>query len=136
MIRRFALPTSFLAALATVALLAAPATGTAARSATKAERAAIAKASKVPASCIRVRVSTRNSRWAAWSLRFPVRKSCIRAADRQPTWEIAVYLKRTGKRWKRAGSASQCARPARLPRRIWSEMAPACRNFDDEGLPL
>ena len=112
---------ALLAALAALFLL--PTTGALAdRAPTKQERAGIAKKVGVPARCLRIRVSTVNTRWASTHVRN-ARRSCRRwAAD-----GIAVF-KRTkagGWRFVTAGSAFDCPVP-KVPPRVVEDLRIRC----------
>jgi hypothetical protein len=111
---------SLLACLALLAL--APAVAQADRAPTKRERAGIAKKVDAPARCLKIRVSTVNTRWARMQLRLR-RESCQRwAAD-----GVAVYKKRKRGGWRfvTAGSAFECPVP-KVPRRVVKDLDIRC----------
>ena len=103
-----------LSAFAAVAALAiVPAVAHADRPPTKRERAGIAKKVGVPARCLRIRVSTVDTRWARMQIRN-LRESCRRwAAD-----GVAVYNRRKDGGWRfvTAGSAFDCPVPKVPPK--------------------
>jgi hypothetical protein len=116
---------SLLAALA--ALLLLPTTGALAdRAPTKQERAGIAKKVGVPARCLKIRVSTVNSRWASTHVRN-ARTSCRRwAAD-----GIAVFKRRKAGGWRfvTAGSAFECPVP-KVPPRVVEDLGIRCEDIE------
>lgn len=69
------------------------------------ERAALARAMKVPQRCLNMRVATVRAGWASAALKYPLSKSCRRyAAD-----GIVVWHKRDGVwRMRFAGSSWKC----------------------------
>jgi hypothetical protein len=113
-----------LAALAALVLL--PAIALADRPPTERERAGIAKKVGVPARCLKIRVSTVNTRWAKTRIRV-ARKSCARwAAD-----GIAVFKRRTGGGWRfiTAGSAFDCPVP-KVPPRVVADLHIRCYDIE------
>jgi hypothetical protein len=111
-----------LAALAGLALI--PAVAQADRPPTKRERAGIAEKVGAPARCLKIRVSTVNTRWARMRLRLK-RESCQRwAAD-----GVAVFKKRKGGGWRfvTAGSAFDCPVP-KVPPRVVEDLRIRCND--------
>jgi hypothetical protein len=58
-----------------------------------------------------------------------------RAERKHHNLEVGVFVRRSGGRWSRSGSASDCGRPERVPRAAWEDLAPACKDFIDDGTP-
>ena len=115
---------SLLAALAALALL--PTTALADRPPTKRERAAIGKGVDVPVRCLKIRVSTVNTRWASMQVRS-LRRSCRRwAAD-----GVAVYKRRTSGGWRfvTAGSAFDCPVP-KVPPKVVEDLHIHCEDIE------
>jgi hypothetical protein len=123
------MPRTCLSALVAVAALATvvPVAAHADRPPTKRERAGIANKVEVPARCLKIRVSTVNTRWAKMRLRN-LRKSCQRwAAD-----GVAVYKRRKDGGWRfvTAGSAFDCPVP-KVPPRVVTDLHIRC--YDQPG---
>src|SRR5262249_27987382 len=92
-----------------VAALATDGIAVAAASASRApkasERAALAKALKVPARCLKMRVATVRSGWASLHLKVPLPKSCLRYAA-----DGVVVMRKGAHGWRMrfAGSSWKC----------------------------
>jgi hypothetical protein len=119
-----------IATAAAVALLV-PAVATAEdlgenRAASKSELTAIARAVDVPRGCIEGSVSARHEQWAAWSFRQPASRRCIRRVPAGQSIEGLTFVRRSGARWKRIASVSDCYRPKRVPISVWRDVGPLC----------
>lgn len=112
--------------LAILALLAAalvlPAAAAAERAPTKAERAAIATAAKVPAGCLKTRVSTVNSAYAS-----TYRRNAKRGCKAYQADGVAVFKRRESGAWKfvTAGSAFSCPVP-HVPKKVAKDLGIRC----------
>ena len=91
------------AALAVGAL--AVSTAVASRAPKAAERAALAKALKVPQRCLKMRVATVRRGWASLHLKVPLPKSCLRYAA-----DGVVVMHKGARGWRMvfAGSSWRC----------------------------
>jgi hypothetical protein len=104
------------------AALVLPAVAVADRAPTKAEATAIATAAKVPARCLKTRVSTVNTNYAS-SYRRNLRKGCkAYQAD-----GVAVFKRKQDGAWKfvTAGSAFTCPVP-HVPKRVAKDLGIEC----------
>lgn len=102
--------------------LVLPATAAADRKPTKGERAGIATAAQVPASCLKIRVSTVNEAYAALHIRN-LKRSCTKyQAD-----GVAVYKRKQSGAWKfvTAGSSFSCPVP-KVPKRVAKDLDIEC----------
>ncbi|MDO8186035.1 hypothetical protein Q5424_07605 [Conexibacter sp. JD483] len=106
-----------------VALAAVPALAHADRTPTGAEAKAIATAAKVPARCLKIRVSTVNEAYAGiW--RRNLKKGC----EKYQADGIAVYKKgHHGWKFVTAGSSFDCPVPG-TPKAVAKDLGVTCHN--------
>lgn len=105
------------------------------RRATSSEKRSIARSAGFPVGCLDVVVSVDAKGWASWNVRTT--GSCVRRAQRHhQVIEASVFVRRSGSRWVRKGSTSDCGKPARVPTRAWRDLAPACDAFNEDGSPI
>jgi hypothetical protein len=109
------------ALLLLAAALALPAIAHADRAPTRAEAARIAEVAGAPPRCLKIRVSTVNSRWAS-AYRRNLRRGCRRyQAD-----GVAVFRRRSsGWRFVVAGSAFECPVP-KVPKAVVRDLGIRC----------
>jgi hypothetical protein len=111
-----------LALIALIAACALPAGAAADRAPTKAERAGIATAAKVPAGCLKIRVSTVNARYAS-----TYRRNAKRGCKAYQADGVAVFKRRKSGSWKfvTAGSSFTCPVP-HVPKRVAADLDIRC----------
>ena len=111
----------FAIAFVVVAALWAVPTAFAARAPTKSERAGIAKVARVPARCLKIRVSTVDSHYAS-----AYRRNTVKSCARYQGDGVAVFRHRkSGWRFVTAGSAFECPVP-HVPSRVAKDLDIRC----------